>query len=201
MSYKFAFRGYADALYEALKEDAFYQTMEDSVDEKRDAKEAMLKYLDYSISESKKFGELYIPSEHKYGVSVWSKPLNQELSTECSELKKAFLKNELGENSLQTYSNIVQFMSKEADSLIDPDAWYLSIIGILPGYQGQGLGPGLVAPVLEQTDKFGVSTYLETFTPRNKSFYQRLGYKEIANIYEPTTGTEYAIMQRNAYGD
>ena len=60
MSYTFAYRGYAEALYEALKEDAFYQTMEDSVDQQKDAKEAMLKYLDYSISESRKFGELYI---------------------------------------------------------------------------------------------------------------------------------------------
>ena len=32
-----------------------------------------------------------------------------------------------------------------------PGAWYLSIIGVLPKYQGQGLGPGLVTPVLARS--------------------------------------------------
>ena len=47
----------------------------------------------------------------------------------------------------------------------------LSIIGILPEFQGQGFGGGLVGPVLNRADQSGVPTYLETFTPRNITFY------------------------------
>ena len=199
MSYQFRFRHFAECLYEALKEDAFYQTMEQSVEDQQNAREAMLKYLDYSISESERYGELFVPDKHQFGVSVWSKPISEELGVNKSQEKKAFLRNEMGENALLTYERIVEFMSEKADVLIQPGTWYLSIIGILPAFQGQGLGPDLVKPVLAKTDQLKVPSYLETFTPRNMSFYERLGYHEIATINEPTTGKDYAIMKREPH--
>lgn len=99
---------------------------------------------------------------------------------------------------MKTYNSIVEIMSKKAETLISSEAWYLSIIGILPAYQGQGLGPKLVNPILSQTDRLGVPTYLETFTPKNKSFYNRLGYLDVGTFLEPTTNTEYSIMMRKA---
>ena len=200
MNHQFQFRAYAEALYAALVEDGFYRTMEASVENQLKAREAMLKYLDYSMVEAEKYGELFIPTEHDFGVSVWSKPMPDQLSSQCSAEKKNFLLNELGEPSLTTYQSIVDFMAKNAQALIDPDAWYLSILGVLPEYQGQGLGPSLVTPVLRQTDQLGVSTYLETFTPRNHTFYQRLGYHVVKIIFEPTVQAEYAIMRRRAIG-
>ena len=76
------------------------------------------------------------------------------------------------------------------------DIWYLSIVGVLPDYQGRGLGGELIRPVLAQTDAIGVATYLETFTPRNMSFYERLGYREAGSFEEPTIGDRYWLMLR-----
>jgi len=120
--------------------------LEKSVELKKPTREAILKYLDYSILESKKYGKLFIPSKHDYGLSVWSVPLSQDL-----ELQRT-----------------------------------------------QGLGSELVRPILEESDGLGIPTYLETFSPRNKSFYMRLGYEEAASIYEPTTKSKYSIMKRDA---
>ena len=202
MDYHIEYPELANALYLALAEDAFYTTLEASVSEDtKIAKQAMLAYMDYSIIESQKFGECFIPEEQHYGVSIWSKPQSDEEQQLTSQLKKQFIRQNMGEQAYQTYQDICDFMSQKSSSLIAPNSWYLSIIGILPEFQGQGLGPGLVESVLEKTDQLGVPTYLETFTPRNKTFYFRLGYEVVDSFIEPVTKAEYWLMSRDVASD
>lgn len=199
MDYHIEYPELANALYLALAEDAFYKTLEASVSEDAVvAKHAMLAYMDYAILESQRFGECFIPDEQHYGVSIWSKPLSNDDQNLTAELKKQFISKNMGERAYQNYRNICSFMSAKSSALIAPDSWYLSIIGILPEFQGQGLGPGLVESVLEKTDQLGVATYLETFTPRNKTFYFRLGYQVLGSFIEPVTEAEYWLMRREA---
>lgn len=198
MNFNFKYRNYAEALYHSLREDAFYITMEESVEGTNSSKDAMLRYMEYSMVEAEKYGHLYIPEEHNYGVSVWTKPINQELENKKKHEKKMFLLHEMGEKSLKTYNTIVDLMSTNAELFIDTHFWYLSIVGILPEFQGQGFGPGLIKTVLKKTDVNQIPTYLETFTPRNMSFYERLGYTEIKSFYEPTTKADYCLMIRDA---
>lgn len=196
MNYQLKNQQMSKALYEALKDDPFYIALEKSVEEPEQAKDKMLKYFDYSIYESQLYGEVLIPEEKAFGVSVWSKPVEADIEAKRSKEKKAFLLNELGESCLETYTKIVAFMSEKAEPLICSSAWYLSIVGVLPRYQGKGYGSGLINPMLLRTDKLNVPTYLETFSPKTKKFYQQLGYKEIAVFFEPTTQAEYSIMKR-----
>jgi hypothetical protein len=76
--YQFVYREHAQALYAALVEDAFYITMEQKLGEQRSAREAMLRYLDYSMVEASDYGKLYFPETHRHGVAVWSQPLAPE---------------------------------------------------------------------------------------------------------------------------
>ncbi len=196
MSFKFKYRQYAKALHSALTEDAFYIALEASVGNGKAAKEAMLRYMEFSMLEAEKSGELYIPCDHDYGVSIWSKPISHDLEKQRQQEKKKFLLNEMGRKSLETYSAIVAFMSAKAKPCIAEDFWYLSIIGILPAFQGRGLGSALITPVLERTDSLGVSTFLETFTQRNMPFYERLGYRSVQSFDEPITNAKYWLMIR-----
>lgn len=196
MNFQFKFREYSKALYYALKEDAFYITMERSVPDTESSKEALLRYLDYSMVEGKKYGELFIPNKHDYGVSVWSKPLSCELQAQRAEEKKCFLFNYMGQESLRIYEDVVGIMSKNAAPVIDKNSWYLSIVGVLPEFQGKGLGSKLVSGVLEKSDMLEIPTYLETFTPRNITFYERLGYQVVGSFHEPTIQANYWLMAR-----
>ena len=196
MNYEFKYRKYAEALYLALKDDPFYQTMERSTDI-GSSKEAMIRYMDYSISEGEKYGEIFIPENHDYGVSVWARPLNKDVAEEKNNNKKTFLRCYLGTRSLETYNSIVNFMAEKAASQIDKESWYLSIIGILPDFQGKGLGAGLVKNILDRTDRLNIPTYLETFTPKTIAFYSRLGYKTLASFHEPTADAKYWLMIRD----
>lgn len=196
--YRFAYRQYATALYDALVDDGFYITMEQSIDEPDDRRAGLMRYLDYSMREASEFGILYIPPQHQYGVAIWSTPLEAEREAEQKQRKHAFLQRYMGAASAATYDSIVAFMSRQSMGLTDTSAWYLSIVGILPAFQNQGLGRTLLEATLAQADQAGVTTFLETFVTRNEPFYQRLGYRIADRFYEPTIGSEYAVMVRDA---
>lgn len=195
MAYQLVFPQLAEALVLALKEDGFYQAMEASVEDADKKNAAMLAYMDYSIIEAKEYGRCFIPEQH-YGVSIWSCPLSENKQAQKNEQKKHFIQQNMGEKSLNAYQSMCQFMGHQSAALIDDNAWYLSIIGILPEYQGQGLGPGLIEDVLTEADQNMVPCYLETFTPRNMTFYQRQGFETIADFKEPFADARYWIMQR-----
>ena len=74
MDYEFIYRYLAETLYQALTEDAFYITLEKSVAE-GSAREAMIRYMDYSMVEAAQYGKLLISSDRKSGAAIWSRPL------------------------------------------------------------------------------------------------------------------------------
>jgi GNAT superfamily N-acetyltransferase len=194
--YNFAYREYAEALYDALVEDAFYITMEQQLGEQGEAREAILRYLDYSMVEARDYGMLYFPESHRHGVAVWSQPLAAEREAQQKRAKIEFLRRQMSADCAIRYEGIADFMSSQSDAIVDTSAWYLSIVGILPAWQNRGLGQSLITPILEQADRAGVPTFLETFTPRNEPFYQRLGYRVAGSFFEPTIGANYSLMLR-----
>ncbi len=194
--YCFAYREHAQALYDTLREDAFYITMEQSVDNADEQYEALLRYLDYSMVEADEYGLLHFPETQRQGVAIWSQPLAAEHEAQKKQSKLVFLRQHMGDASAATYNDIVDFMSAQSDALIGSSAWYLSIVGIFPAFQNQGLGNSLIGAILEQADRAGVATFLETFTPRNEAFYQRLGYRVAGRFSEPTIAASYALMVR-----
>jgi GNAT superfamily N-acetyltransferase len=54
--------------------------------------------------------------------------------------------------------------------------YYLPFIGLLPEWQGRGLGAALMKPILDRCDREGIPAYLEASTPRNRVLYERLGF-------------------------
>jgi GNAT superfamily N-acetyltransferase len=194
--YTFSYKDLATSLYDALLTDPFYIRLLQSVADSHENQQALIKYMDYSIVEAARYGRLFIPQEHKYGVSIWSKPLDADADQLKYQQKKDFLKAELGDATLDAYMQMTAFMGAQTAALIPTHSWYLSIVGIKPRFQGKGLGPALLYPVLDETDKLQVPTYLETFTPRNISFYNRIGYETAATFIEPLTNSPYWILVR-----
>lgn len=196
-SYTFTYRTLSEALYKSLIDDPFYHTLEKAIGgNSLEKKEMMLRYMDYSILEGEQFGQVFIPTEHQYGAAIWVGPLEEKALEQLKNDKKEFLIGHLGQNAWQCYDAIIKYMSSKSSSLIPDDAWYLSIVGLEPAHQSKGLGGGLITPVLKITDNMGIMTYLETFTPRNMKFYEKLGYATAASFKEPITRSPYWIMTR-----
>lgn len=195
--YTFLNRPAAKALYSALTEDPFYITLEQqSRHSGHDAKESMLRYYDFALKEAGEYGRLVFTPDRQSGASVWATPLDQIKEEDLSRQKKDFILEHLGTNSLDAYAKIVAFMSEQSQGSVNQKAWYLSILGVSPSCQGQGLGKALMTQVLGEADEQGVQIFAESFTPKNFPFYEHLGFEQVKTIKEPVTGSSYTILAR-----
>jgi GNAT superfamily N-acetyltransferase len=78
--------------------------------------------------------------------------------------------------------------------------WYLQFLGVAPGWQGQGIGSGLMAPVLARCDREGVRAYLDATTKRNKRLYERHGF-QAEDPFAPPGGPPLWPMWRQPASD
>jgi GNAT superfamily N-acetyltransferase len=197
MSYSARYPEAAEALFAALAGDPFYDTLACVASaDPAESRAAMLCYLDYSLQEAERFGIVSFAPDMSHGAAAWSRPLEAPLAARVAREKKAFIARHMGSNCLATYQAVTQNMSRKTTKYVPAGCWYLSIVGISPDVQGSGIGRQLVEDVLRQADAAGVRSYLETFTPRNISFYERLGYVDTATVAEPVTGADYTVMVR-----
>lgn len=197
MSYEFGYPALAAILYDALSGDPFYTALEAAAPGSPAARrDAMLRYLDYSMLEARRHGLLAVPEGPPLAVAVWSKPLGAALSESIATRKKSFIERHMGAGCRDRYAAISANMQRLSGPHVGPGSWYLSILGVAPEAQGRGIGGTLMRRVLATADAAGVATYLETFTPRNQSFYARLGYDQRATLDEAETGASYSVMVR-----
>lgn len=198
--YTYFNRPAAAALYQALiTEDPFYITLKQRADQSADPEnpgEAMLRYMDYAMTEAREHGVLVLTEDRQSGAGIWSTPGTPEKEKQLSARKKDFIQTHLGQESLAAYTRIVEFMDQQSRDVVAKDAWYLSILGVSPKAQGKGMGRELMDPVLKKTDAVNRSVFIESFTPKNFGFYEHLGFKQVKLVSEPVTGSDYAIMVR-----
>ena len=186
------------ALAESLFDDPFYQAITDGFGDDLGArKHALEKYFHYSLEEAQLTGCCVLAPDPNLGAAAWLLPRSREIEAAESAAKSEFLVETLGSQGKENYFRIVRYMAPLAAQVIPSGAWYLSIIGVLPSAQGRGLGASLIAGTLVEATQAKAICYLETFTPRNLRFYERLGFRSIAEHLEPTTGKEYFVMRRD----
>jgi ribosomal protein S18 acetylase RimI-like enzyme len=89
------------------------------------------------------------------------------------------------------------FMSTKAANIVDDHAWYLSIVAVDPTSQGRALSRKLLEPTIAEADRASATCYVETFSPRNIPFYERLGFATEARFAEPTNRADYVVMVRS----
>jgi ribosomal protein S18 acetylase RimI-like enzyme len=57
--------------------------------------------------------------------------------------------------------------------------WHLGPIGVLPAYQGKGVGSELLDRFCQEADACLSPAYLETDTDKNVRFYERFGFRVV----------------------
>lgn len=75
--------------------------------------------------------------------------------------------------------------------------YYLAILGVEPGLQGEGIGSTLLQPMLDRCDETGMPAYLENSNEANLGFYERKGFEVIEEITMPQGPTQW-LMWREA---
>jgi predicted N-acetyltransferase YhbS len=73
------------------------------------------------------------------------------------------------------------------------------VIGVDPSHHGQGVGSGLIRPVLARADAGNVPCYLETAQPTNVAYYRRLGFRVVDDLVEPRSGLRLWTFLRDPH--
>ncbi len=181
----------------ALEHDPFYRSICAGCTEDETRRAVLAQYFDYSIREGDALGRLVHLADRARGVAVWLLPQPFDVKSRAAQNKRRFLETTLTAEGCANYHSIVEYMRRQAESLVAGDTWYLSIVAVDPAAQGQGLGRKLLGPTLTEADGVNATCYLETFSPQNISFYERLGFAAKAQFAEPTTGADYVVMVRD----
>jgi GNAT superfamily N-acetyltransferase len=186
------------ALTESLFDDPFYWAITEGFGSDLAArKHALSCYFHYSLEEAQRTGRCVVAPDSRLGAAAWLLPRSPEVDAAESSAKSQHLAAALGPPGMQNYYRMVSYMAPLAAQVVPKDAWYLSIIGILPSAQGRGLGATFLAGTLAEASQANVNCYLETFTPQSLRFYERLGFHRVAEHREPTTKREYVVMRRD----
>lgn len=82
----------------------------------------------------------------------------------------------------------------------DPSAqhWHLGPIGVLPAYQGSGIGSLLMERFCREVDVCSANAYLETEGDKNRRFYEKFGFNLISRSL--IFNVENLYMERNFQG-
>jgi GNAT superfamily N-acetyltransferase len=81
------------------------------------------------------------------------------------------------------------------------ELWFLPLIGVDPVAQGRGLGSALLRHGLAACDRDGLPAYLEATSPRNRTLYERHGFRVVEVIQAGSSPPMWAMLRKPRSGD
>ncbi len=105
-----------------------------------------------------------------------------------------------GWRRLRVVSAAVDALERRRRHHVPGPHFYLSVLGVDPERQGEGLGSALLRPVLDRCDAERLPAYLETAVGRNVLLYERLGFDVVEELVLPRTDIHGWLMRRVAVG-
>ncbi|UCE13645.1 MAG: GNAT family N-acetyltransferase [Candidatus Heimdallarchaeota archaeon] len=165
------------------------------IPDENERKEKLPTIFEYIIRYSLKYGKVHAPTENLEGIAVWIPHTTVEKSIWRILRSGAFraaikMGSEIGSNIQKLFDQIDK---DRREHMKDRPYLYLQAIGVLPEFQGQGIGGNLLKPMFANADLNGVSIYLETETEKNMQIYSKYGFKILKEGKAP--GAEFHFWE------
>ncbi len=142
-------------------------------------------------------GEVWTMEGSLDGVAIWLPPGGVDIQSDLAEQAGiTSLPSILGVEPVDRKRNVFDYLDMLHRRDVQGPHWYLTIIGIEPNRQRQGVGSALLQPVLSRADAEGLPCYLETLNATNIPFYARHGFKIVVEDVEPKSGLRFWTFQR-----
>jgi GNAT superfamily N-acetyltransferase len=142
------------------------------------------------------YGAIGIDGE-VYGVALWLAPGKFPWSASRQLRGAGWMISVLLADS-RSFRRFMRTGANGARLHPDDPHWYLESMGVDPALQRQGIGGGLLEPVLQIADRDRIDCYLETADPRNAAYYARHGF-EVENdaLQLVPDGPPHVAMRRH----
>ncbi len=139
------------ALADALHPDPFYAALTpDASADPATWRDSLRAYFGYALVEARAYGKVELIAEQDGGAALWLLPQAPGVAETLQQTKNAALEKILAPRGFENYRAIIAAMTPYAERVAPPNAWYLSILGVAPPLQNQGLGAKLIAVTLAQ---------------------------------------------------
>jgi GNAT superfamily N-acetyltransferase len=135
-----------------------------------------------------------------HGVAVWTPPqAAAPTAPGAAGNGMGQLARRLGPEEYRRFTTAYRHFGRIRQRMAGPN-WYLRLLGVSPGFQGQGVGCTLLSPVLKKADHEGLPCYLETFVPQNVPFYEHRGFRVVAGGLDRRSLVPFWAMRRPPRG-
>lgn len=135
-------------------------------------------------------------TDDRAGVAVWLPPGDRGPSILQGFRLLPSMARLAGWRRLRAVSSATDALERRRRHHAPGPHFYLSVLGVDPDRQGEGLGTALLAPVLELCDAERIPAYLETAVARNVLLYERLGFDVVEEMVLPRTDIHGWLMRR-----
>lgn len=143
------------------------------------------------------FGELQTTPEPLTGAAIWVRPGHEVTAEAVRQAGLSAAPLVLGAARWARFTRVVEHLQELRARHAARPHWYLVAVGVEPARQRRGIGRGLVEPVLARADAEGHACYLETFVRGNVAYYERLGFRLLAEAVEPSSALAIWVLGRD----
>lgn len=139
---------------------------------------------------------LVTPDEVR-GAALWFPPdAPQPTHDDLVETGLAAVPGQIGPEAWGRFQRLLDHLDALHPHYAPEPHWYLAMLGVDPAWQRQGLGEALMRPVFAAADRDGLSCYLEAPTESNARYYERRGFRVLAETDVPGSDIHVWLMRR-----
>lgn len=136
------------------------------------------------------------------GVALWFPPdAPPPTREELEETGIAAVPEQIGSAAWARFKRLLDHLDALHPQMAPEPHWYLTMLGVDPVWQRQGIGEALMQPVFDQADRDGVACYLESPTAENTRYYSRRGFSVVGETNVPDSPMHIWMMRRDPRPD
>jgi ribosomal protein S18 acetylase RimI-like enzyme len=148
------------------------------------------------LRDSLPYNHIYTTTRNIKGVAAWIPPGKSSLNILRWGTEVLTLVFQVGWRGVWRILSVITEFEKYHKRDMPQPHWYLSILGVAPATQGQGIGSLLLAPILQLADQQNLPCYVETSTEKAVRFYQKNGFEVLRTIELPKQNLQFWTMKR-----
>ena len=184
----------ADVLVRSFADDpGLHFVLPDSADRERLGQSLAGAVLRYAL----RCGAPLVTPDVVRGVALWFPP-DAPAPTEADLVQTglAAVPEQIGSDAWQRFKRLLDHLDALHPRYAPEPHWYLAMLGVDPAWQRQGIGEALMHPVFAAADRAGLSCYLEAPTAGNARYYERRGFRVLAETDVPDSEVHVWLMRR-----